>query len=193
MGIGTLTRHVRGAPADAEPQRASPTHELGVHQRALLTLVGIGFLVWWLFAWTGYGKRYPQTNLGFSKGSSHLLELTLVREDIDNLACASDLIEAGLRCGYRANGEALPLEPDADRRTLRPYNTIKNELLLAAGLWSSAALRGPLPRQRFTVVCNYQVTGVVKSAALRWSPSGAFEPLKQSVALGSLSNCQLPR
>ena len=47
--------------------------------------------------------------------------------------------------------------------------------------------------ERFTVVCNYHVVGVLKSAALRWALNGSFNPLEQSVAVGNLSDCVIPQ
>jgi hypothetical protein len=157
-----------------------------------LSLFTIGFGLWLIFAWTRYAEEYSQLNEGWHLGATRMVELTLVPEDISNLACASDLARDGLHCAYRKNlTEFEPGSPD-ERRILRPYNSVKNELLLGAGLWSSLDLRGRVPSHRFTVVCNFQVVGVLRSVSLRWTPTGNFAPLSQSVAAGKLSDCVLP-
>jgi len=43
------------------------------------------------------------------------------------------------------------------------------------------------------VVCNYQVRGVLKDVSLRWSLTGNFGPVDQSVAVGRLSDCVIPQ
>lgn len=157
-----------------------------------LSLFSIGFGVWLIFAWTRYGEEYAQANEVWHVGGTRMVELTLVREDVDNLACASDLSRDGLYCAYRANLTGFAPGPPDERQILRPYATIKNELLLGAGLWSSPDLRGNLPAWRFTVVCNYHIVGVLKSVSLRWTPTGDFSPATQSIAAGRLSDCVLP-
>jgi hypothetical protein len=54
-------------------------------------------------------------------------------------------------------------------------------------------LRRELPAERFTVVCNYHVVGVLKAVSLRWSPTGNFSPVDQSVAVGNLTDCTIPQ
>jgi hypothetical protein len=76
---------------------------------------------------------------------------------------------------------------------LQPFNTVKNELFLAAGLWQAPILHEPLPAERFTVVCNYRVLGVLRAVSLRWSLTGNFGPVDQSVAVGTLSDCTIPQ
>jgi hypothetical protein len=154
-------------------------------------LVALGFALFIGYSWSGYGARFAQAGSGFQAGATRLVELTVIREDVDNLACASDVTSGGLRCGY-TGGRTL-IEPRDDARTLQPYYTVTGELLLGAGLWSSKALPAALPAQRFTVACNYHVTGVLKSAALRWAVAGKFDPLAQSVVIGSLNDCAIPQ
>lgn len=157
---------------------------------ALASLFSIGFVLWLGIAWTGYARRY--TAAGWHKGGDQLIEITLVRDDEQNLACAADVVIEGLHCGYRADLRPFATPQPDDRKILSPYNTVKGELFLGSGLWSSPALRRPLPGSRFTVVCNYHVLGIVRSAALRWTPKGRFDPVKQSLAVGSLTDCAIP-
>lgn len=170
----------------------------GTQPRNVLLYTAFGFLsmgvvLWLLFAWSGYKEKYSQLTEGWHLGGTKMLEITLVREDKKNLACASDRTFGDTHCGYRANGQPFGANAEVDAHTLQPYNTIKNELFLGAGLWASPALQGTLPAERFTVVCNYRVVGVAKSVALRWSPTGSFNPIDQSAAIGTLSDCVIPQ
>jgi hypothetical protein len=159
----------------------------------LLGLFLVTFGVWVTFAWTNYGTRYATHGDRWYKGGVSSIELTLVREDAQNLSCASDVEMEGLHCAYRANQQPFGNIPPDDRVTLRPYNTIDSQMLLAAGLWSSPALAEPMPNERFTVVCSFHMVGAIKSVSTRWSPTGNFGPAKDSVPAGYLSDCMIPR
>jgi hypothetical protein len=126
-------------------------------------------------------------------GGTHLIEITIIPEDVRNLACSGDTEFDGLRCGYHRNGSPFGSSGADDATTLRPYNTVKNELFLAAGLWSSPAMRGTVPKERFSIACNYSIVGVTKSVSLRWAPTGSFGPVQTSVPVGRLSNCVFPQ
>jgi hypothetical protein len=167
--------------------------EFAVLKRTLCALILIGVTVWLAISWSGYKERYAQATEGWHVGGTELVELTLLRDDVQNLACASDVATEGLHCAYRADGRTPAAGPADDRFLLRPYNTIKNEPLLGAGLWSSPALPSSLPPGRFSVVCNFNIRGVVKSASLRFAPNGAFAALKRSVAVGILTECVIPQ
>ena len=180
-----------GAPA-SESSVTGPgvPHVLTSTVVALLSIgVGLGLV----FAWSGYGDRYAQLTDGWRLGGTRLIEITLVAQDKDNLACASDLVMDGLHCAYRA--DRRPFDPGGadEAHTLRPYNTTASELFLGGGLWGLPALARQLPRDRFTVACNYTVLGVAKSVSLRWSPTGPFDPLKPTVTVGRLSDCVIPQ
>jgi hypothetical protein len=153
----------------------------------------IGFAVWLVSAGRRYREQYAQAMEGWRVGSTRAVDLTLVKEDKRNLACASDQAIEGLHCGYRRDlREAGPLSPD-NPQILQPYNTVGNELLLGAGLWTSPDLKEPLPHGRFTVSCNYRIKGVMKSASIRFAPTGAFGPAGKTVTVGTLTECLLPR
>jgi len=176
-------------PIPAEYFRPS---EIDGPLRALLALFVIGFGVWVVNHWTKYDKYSGQTEQGWHKGSKQMVEITLVREDKTKLDCASDIIIEGLGCAYTADSQPRnpPLPKD---KTLHPYCNIKNDVLLAAGLWDSPGLQGELPTERFTVVCNYSVVGVVKSVSVRWNIGDKFDPAKQSLPVGILTDCVIPQ
>jgi hypothetical protein len=178
------------APASEDIQLPPPRNLL------LYTVFGflcIGVALWLVFAWTGYKEKYSQQAEGWYLGSTKMIEITLIREDKKNLACASDKEFAGAHCGFHANRQPWGTNPETDPHVLQPFNTIKNELFLGAGLWQSPILSGTLPADRFTVVCNYHVAGVLKAVSLRWSPTGNFGPVDQSVAVGTLTDCVIPQ
>jgi hypothetical protein len=175
------------APVEAPPP---PPHLL------FYTIFGflcIGVSLWLLFSWTGYKDRYPQQTEGWHLGATRMIEVTLIREDKKNLACASDRGFDGIHCAFHADSLPWGPGPEHDINAMQPYNTVKNELFLASGLWFAPVLQGELPISRFTVVCNYHVKGVLKNVSLRWSSAGTFSPVDQSVAVGALTDCVIPQ
>jgi len=155
----------------------------------LCSLLTTALLLFLGFSVSGYRATYPASD-SFLAGTIQLVEITLVRDDAQNLACASNITSGGLRCAFDSAERPAPALDE--RHTLRPYSSIKGELLLAAGLWSSLPARKDLPTSRFTVVCNFHVTSVLKSASLRWAPHAKFEPLERSVSFGFVSDCVIP-
>jgi hypothetical protein len=179
-------------PVVCEPEVRYVQNEVDAPLRALLALFVIGFGVWVVFTWMKYDKSAAQSEQGWHKGTKQLIELTLVREDANKLDCASNVTVEGLNCAYDGKSQARAPMPDPAHR-LRPYCNVKNDVLLGAGLWDSPGMRGPLPAERFTVVCNYHVVGVVKSVSLRWNPNDKFDPAKQSLPVGTLTDCAIPQ
>jgi hypothetical protein len=160
---------------------------------SLLSLFVIGFGLWLVSAGKRYREEYSLATDGWRVRSTRMVELTLVKDDQHNLACASDQVVAGLRCGYRGDLVAAGASSPGNRQILQPYNNTKHELLLGAGLWISPDLKAPLPDGRFTVVCNYRVDGVMKSASIRFDLKGPFGPLATAVPVGALTDCVIPR
>lgn len=182
------------AQSSGPSSKSAAPHEYDLLMRTIFAFVAIVAVLGVFFAWTGYSNRYAQVTEGWHIGQSKLIEVTVVREDKGRLACSSDVIlEDNVHCGFHTNGQPFPESTQDNSHVLSPYNTIKNELFLAAGLWTSPALRGQLPTERFTVACNYKITGVLKSVGLRWAANASFEPVKQSVTVGTLTNCVIPK
>jgi hypothetical protein len=182
------------APEPSRPTR-SPVPQPPKHM-LLYTVFGflcLGIALWLVLAWAGYKDKYTQQTEGWHLGSTKMIEVTLIRDDKRNLACASEKTFGSVHCGYHSNGQSWGTSVETDPNVLQPFNTVKNELFLAAGLWQSPILRGALPAERFTVVCNYHVIGVLKAVSLRWSPTGNFSPVDQSVAVGNLTDCTIPQ
>jgi hypothetical protein len=180
-------------PSPGQPDARPPFQRCNVLILSFLSFVLIVFGVWVISAGRRYREEYAQTMEGWRVGSTRAVEITLVKDDKRNLSCASDQVIAGLQCGYRGEShEAGPLSPDSPQ-ILRPYNTVGNDLFLGAGLWNSPDLKEPLPERRFTVVCNYHIEGVVKSAMIRFTPAASFGPVGRTVTVGTLTDCMIPR
>jgi hypothetical protein len=172
-------------------QKVEPPRNLLLY--TLTGFLSIGVALWLILAWSGYKEKYSQQNEGWHLGATKMVEITLIREDKKTLACASDKSFSGVHCGYRQSGQPWGTTQETDPQVLQPFNTVKNELFLAAGLWQSPILHEPLPTERFTVVCNYRVLGVLRAVSLRWSLTGSFGPVDQSVPVGTLSDCTIPQ
>jgi hypothetical protein len=193
------------APAPAAPPNPEPvpqpdvlppskvTGEFNVLCYTFLMLFMVSFIVWAIFSWTGYGQRYAPHADGWYKGGTRSIEVTLVREDMQNLACASDVAFEGMHCAFRANQKPFDLQGAEDRLLLRPYYTVDQVLFLGAGLWNSLGMTGQLPKERFSIVCNYHMVGSLKSASLRWQATGPFAPAKDAVPVGLLTECVIPQ
>jgi hypothetical protein len=190
------TREVESDDAGAISERPDPpplSRRCNVILLSLVSLWTIGFGVWLVSAGKRYREEYAQATEGWRVGSTRAVELTLVKDDKQNLACRSDQVIAGLRCAYAKDSKESPAASTPNRETLQPYNTTKSELLLGAGLWDSPQMRGTLPRSRFTVFCNYTVKGILKSGSIRFNPADSFSPLQKTVTAGTLTDCVLPK
>ena len=177
--------------APADEKRPDPPKNL-----LLYTVFGflcIGVALWLILAWAGYKEKYSQQTEGWHLGATKMLEITLIRDDKKNLACASEKVFSGIHCGFHGNNQPWGTTPETDPQVLQPFNTVRNELFLAAGLWQSPILQGTLPAERFTVVCNYHVLGVLRAVSLRWAVTGNFSPVDQSLAVGNLTDCVIPQ
>lgn len=182
------------APLSAGPTQADAPASPRCNALILsfLSFVLIVFGVWLFSAGRKYRAEYAHSMEGWRVGSTRVVELTLIRQDKQNLACAADHEVEGLQCGYRSDSQPVATSAD-DPRILNPWNTVGNELLLGAGLWNSPGLQGPLPDTRFSVICNYAIKGVMRSALVRFDPAAGFSPIGRPVTVGTLTNCVLPR
>lgn len=179
----------RQVPADARP----PAGRLNALVSSLLSFCLIVFGVWLVSAGKRYREEYAQASQPWQVGTTVQVEVTVVRDDRQNLACAADAAIGGLHCGFRRNASPTTSTSANDPRVLQPYNTVGSELFLGAGLWTWPDLEGPLPAGRFSVVCNYHVLGVMRSAAVRFSSVAPFSPVGRTITVGSLADCVLPR
>ena len=188
-----------GAATPVNAAGSSPG-ELDQLLRLTLALFAIGLAVWILLAGNAYRRQYSGTGTAWHRGADNFIEITLVRGDRANLACAAEATMQGLHCGFGADQQPWRSprstsdrgQDDDEPHTLRPYNTVNGELFLGAGLWDSLAPRGPLPAGRFTVTCDFEIVGALRSVALRWSIGGHFDPPAKTLAVGTLHDCAIP-
>jgi len=160
---------------------------------SFLAFVAIAFGVWLVSGGKRYREEYAASTWGWQVGTTRVVELTLARGDKTDLACASDQLIAGLRCGHGRDGRPAGTLSADDPQMLQPYNTVEGQLLLGAGLWTAPDMKQPLPTQRFSVVCNYTVKGFMKSARIRFDDTASFNTLGKAVTAGTLTDCVLPQ
>jgi len=153
----------------------------------------IAFGVWVVLGGKRYRAEYAAGTQGWRVGSTRVVELTVVAEDKKNLACASKHTVAGLRCGYDQDQKPIKSLSADKPEMLQPYATVGGELLLGAGLWTNPDMKQDLPPKRFSVVCNFDIKGVLKSARIRFEPRASFNAMGKTVTVGTLSDCLVPR
>ncbi len=180
-------------PTVGQPETPPRSGRCNVLILSFLSFFLIGFGVWLASAGKRYREEYAEGLDGWRVGGTRSVELTLVRDDKRNLSCAADPVIAGLHCGYRHDLREAGSASSDDPQVLQPVNTTGNELLLGAGLWRSPELKGRLPPDRFSVICNYQVKGFVESASIRFDPTTTFFPTSKTVTVGIFTDCVLPR
>jgi hypothetical protein len=166
---------------------------LSVLLKTLVIFYTIVAIVWIGFAWGDKRRLYSSENPLRQIGETYPIEITLIRDDREHLACASTHSFSGLHCAYKSPNVAWSDGLADDTSILRPYSTVEGEQLLAAGLWSQLAPQEPLPSHRFSVLCNFRPIAAVRDARVRWKTNGAFGPINRAWLVGSLTNCVLPK
>jgi hypothetical protein len=183
----------QGQPSTAradEPLGAERCNDLVL---SFLVFVVIAFGVWVVSGGKRYRAEYAEATQGWRVGTTRVVELTLAPNDKTNLACASDHVIAGLRCGHGSDEQPVGTLSADKPEMLQPYNTVQDELLLGAGLWAAPDLKQSLPPTQFSVVCTYTIKGVMKSARIRFDAMSSFNPMGKTVTAGTLTDCVLPR
>jgi hypothetical protein len=174
----------------------------GMSWAAIVLLVVVGVLVVGFggcvlclggaFAILGREQPAQPSRPRWSVGQTVDVEVTLVKNDRRDLACASSEEVAGRHCAFEAKGTPWSKgESTDDRKVLRPYVTSERLQLTAAGLWSEPALAPEkLPATRFRARCKYEVEGTLGDLGVRWEEGGQWFPNHKWYA-GSLSGCVL--
>ena len=124
------------------------------------------------------------------------VEITLVANDVKELACASTEEVGGKHCGFEGAGKAWSKggDPSDEKQVLRPYTTTDRQQFLAAGLWSQDALsKAKLPATRFSVKCKYTVEKKVSKPNIRWSSASPEQwfPQPGDWYAGAVSACTI--
>lgn len=107
------------------------------------------------------------------EGSKHLVDITLVGTDHDDLACAIDSSVNGFGCSHDYKQQIVSKTAARDdAKRLQPVTTKKGITLLAASIWNQPAIASKLDKAekgtRFTASCQVIVRGSVEKARVRW-------------------------
>jgi hypothetical protein len=125
-------------------------------------------------------------------GETADVEITLVRSDRQDLACASTEEIGGKHCAFEAMSKPWSKGNSTDdKQILKPYTTSDRIQFTAAGLWADPAMApDKLPATRFTVKCKYKIEGKLPTVGVRWEATGQWYPNTDWYA-GSVSDCKL--
>lgn len=186
-------RAARSPRPKIDPAQAVPLTPKGgsLGKSVLLFIIVVGGLAAG-FAFLGreQGGGGRPASASWKPGQTVDVEITLVKQDRDELTCASPNEIKGRRCAQeRANKPwATPGDGD-DKNLLKPYTTTQGAELLAAGLWTEPSMSSNLPAVRFSVKCKFTVEGIVKQPAIRWGSDKPFHDSPADWPAGSVSGC----
>jgi hypothetical protein len=178
------------------PPRGGQSGSLGKSVLLFFVIViglGAGFAI--------LGREAPPGEVAKPKwtvGQTVDVEITVVKSDRQDLACASGEEVAGKHCAFDAFDKApTPPKPwtksdvSDDKKLLKPYTTTDRIEFAAAGLWSEPGLSpDKLPATRFSVKCKYKVDGHLKDVGIRWDQAKPWYANKDWYA-GSVSDCKI--
>jgi hypothetical protein len=185
-------RAARSPRPKIDPAQAAPLRPKGgsLAKSVLLFVVVVGGLAAG-FAILGREQGGPgRANAAWKVGQTVDVEITLVKQDRDELTCAAPLEIKGRRCAQeRANKPWGTPSDNDDKKLLKPYTTTGGAELLAAGLWSEPAMATNLPATRFSVKCKFTVEGLVKQPAIRWSSDKPFYDSPAEWPAGPVTGC----
>lgn len=137
-------------------------------------------------------KEAPQTadRKTWNVGDTATIHLTVVTSDYNDLACADARTIDGAHCEFENDRERFPAPQggkdhpvdDNKAKTLQPYRTTDNNLLLAAGLWAQPEIATRLhfepPRgvakdklARFVTSCRVEFLAEWENPLVRWKSS----------------------
>jgi hypothetical protein len=125
-------------------------------------------------------------------GDTADVEITLVKSDRQDLACAATEEVAGKHCAFEAmNKPWTKGNASDDKQILKPYTTVDRVQFTAAGLWADPSMQpDKLPTTRFTVKCKYKVEGKLPNVGVRWEQTGQWFPNTDWYA-GSVTDCKV--
>ncbi|MBM4357427.1 MAG: hypothetical protein FJ096_04880 [Deltaproteobacteria bacterium] len=130
------------------------------------------------------------------------IELTLVANDANDLACSMEGDLAGLHCGYTAANVKNPAAQGSreDAKLLQPYATTNRQNLFAANVWMQPELKDvaalearikTLPQQRFALSCKFTPRGFAKSAKVQWKPGSDWGQTDKPWYAGEVKDCKI--
>jgi hypothetical protein len=189
---GKRTSGAKGVPRRAGPPvQGAPMRPKGgsLAKSVILFIVVVGGLAAG-FAVLGRDQGGGRVVPSWKVGQTVDVEITLVKNDQNELLCASAEEIAGRHCGHEAPNKPWS-KPDGadDKKLLKPYTTTNGAELLAAGLWSEPSMKSNLPATRFSVKCKFTVEGIVKKPAIRWGSDRPFYDSPGDWFAGPVSAC----
>lgn len=177
---------VKGRPAARGGQQGS---SLG--KSMILFVVIIGGLAAGMAMLSREEQQVPPT-MKWKVGETVDVEITLVKNDRNELACAAADEIAGRHCAFESATKPWSKgDLNDDTKLLKPYTTTDRAQFIAAGVWSEAALApDKIPASRFSLKCRYKIDGKLKNMSVRWEQTGQWFPNNEWFA-GSVSDCKV--
>ncbi len=180
----------KAVAAKRPPVRRPPPAQGSFGKSMLLFVVIVGGLGAAFYALSGTeasGPAQPKWKVGETAN----VEITLVGQDVKELACGSAQAIGDRKCAFDDKKKPVAGADADDKKLLRPYTTTDGVQFLAAGLWSEPALKDKLPATRFAVKCKYVVDGMSKKPAVRWSEQGPWYDQHNEWFAGHVEGCTL--
>jgi hypothetical protein len=119
--------------------------------------------------------------------------VTVVPRDSTGLACDSTASIGGLRCTHAAGKPVSSLAPP-----LRPYVTVRRELVLLSGVFESPNVKDWLNQAvrqhnsgRVTVVCKVELLPTPGKVGVRFGGRGPFAQQQQPILAGRIRECRV--
>lgn len=136
----------------------------------------------------------PKRSQTWAVGERIDVDITVLPNDAENLACASTQEVAGRHCGFESPTTVWSKGGDASADALlRPYATTGRARLLAGGLWTSPAIAAQKGTKRFVARCRYTIEGKVQAPQVRWAKDGPWREMKGEWFTGHLADCTVKR
>jgi hypothetical protein len=181
----------RTATKGARGRAAPPPQSSSLGKSMILFGLIIGGLAV-AFAILGREEQQGPARPKWKAGDTPEVEITLVRNDKQELSCASADEMGGKHCAFEAMNKPWSKGDSADdKKLLKPYTTTDRVQFVAAGVWSEPALApDKIPATRFSLKCKLKVEGTLKSVAVRWESTGQWFPGTDWYA-GSVSDCKI--
>lgn len=181
-GRGTL----RGRPDGRRPPQGSSLGKSMILFGVIVAgLVGLFYVL-------GREEQQAPPNMKWNVGQTVDVEITLVKNDRNELACAAADEVAGRHCAFESAAKPWTKgDVNDDTKLLKPYTTTDRAQFTAAGVWSEAALAADkIPASRFSLKCRYKIEGKLKNMSVRWEQTGQWFPNNEWFA-GSVSECKV--
>ena len=144
------------------------------------------------FAMLGREEQQAPPTMKWKVGETTDVEITLVKNDRNELACAAADEVGGRHCAFESNTKPWSKgDVNDDKKLLKPYTTTDRAQFVAAGVWSEPALAADkIPASRFSLKCKFKVEGKLKNMSVRWEQTGQWYPNNEWFA-GSVSDCKV--